>query len=181
MCYHTIMNVSVQDSRKTFLVVGGGRGVGWEITQTLLTRGDSVIVADRAYAPPRSSENNPHLSYLPVDLSLGNVDGLCNLDIQGLIITAGIGRLAWLKDFSPIESDRTFQVNCLSIIKVLQAYLPRIEASAPFSCAVLTSISGFLASPLYTLYSATKAALIRFIEGCNASGLYARYPIYARR
>lgn len=175
------MNVSTTASRKTFLVVGGGRGIGWEIAQALLARGDKVIVADRLATPPRSGNDNTSLSYLPVDLSLGDVSALCNLDIHGLIVTAGIGRLAWLEDFSPIESVRTFQVNCLSIIKILQAYLPRIEASAPFSCAVLTSISGFLASPLYTLYSATKAALIRFIEGCNASGLYARYPIYARR
>lgn len=122
--------------------------------------------------PPRSSNGNTSLSYLPVDLSLGDVSALCNLDIHGLIVTAGIGRLAWLEDFSPIESDRTFQVNCLSIIKLLQAYLPNLKATGPFPCAVITSIAALVASPLYTLYSATKAALFRFIEGCNAELTY---------
>lgn len=172
MCYYDTMNVFTTVSRKRFLIVGGGRGIGQEIVQTLLMRGDSVIVADRMFTPPRCGTPEQTLSYLPIDLSLGNVDPLCHLDIQGLIVTAGVGRLAWLEDFSPLESDRTFQVNCLSIIKLLQAYLPHLQSERPFTCAVITSISALVASPLYTLYSATKAALYRFIEGCNAELAY---------
>ena len=147
------------------LIVGGGAGIGLSCAEQLLLRGcPKVMVADRN--PPALED--PKIDFLPCNLA---ADDFSFLDaargIDTLIITAGIGRLTPFAYMSPEEIDIDFKVNTVSILKILLHYIPVMQGSAPFRTAVMVSIAGMISSPLYAIYSATKAALHRSIEAIN--------------
>ncbi len=61
----------------------------------------------------------------------------------------------------------SFSVNSVAPIQIIRHYYDRMLSGENFSCAVMVSIAGRLSSPLFSVYSATKAALSKFIEAVN--------------
>jgi glycerol-3-phosphate cytidylyltransferase len=97
------------------------------------------------------------------DLSF--LDNCKNIDT--LIITAGFGRVTKFETIIDAEISNSFQVNTVSVIKILRFYYTKLQSSENFRCAVMCSIAGLVSSPLFALYSSTKAALCNFIESLN--------------
>lgn len=147
------------------LVIGGSNGLGYAIVQELQNEGyKKIIVFDRV--PPESSY--PDVEYVYGDLSKNRFDISEDLMlVDTLIITAGIGRLAPFDTFNETEIKKTFQVNAVSIIQIIKMFYSRLKSKEPFYCTILSSVSGIVSSPLFSLYGATKAALFRFIESVN--------------
>ena len=88
-------------------------------------------------------------------------------DIDGLMITAGFGRLALFEDIDDKMIPLYFQVNTIAVIKVIKHFYDRLLRQKDFYCGVMVSIAGFMSSPFFSLYGATKAALKIFIESVN--------------
>lgn len=149
------------------IVVGGARGLGEAITTGMLRRGvDKLIVVDREMPEHR----DPRVSWMQLDLVVDNVSLLSPYvdEASYLVFTAGIGRLNAFDTFDVSEVGRTMRVNAVSAIEVLQLFSRRLASRRPFYAAAVTSISGLMSSPLYAVYSASKAALSRYIESVNA-------------
>ena len=147
------------------LIVGIG-GVGSAIARELLKKDCFLILADRTL--PEEFADNPRTQFIEIDMFRGGISALEGLDIDGLYITSGIGRLAMFDSFKDTEIEKNFSVNVVSEIKLINAYSEKLTACKHFDCVVVSSISGLLASPLYALYSATKAALYKYAEAVNA-------------
>jgi short-subunit dehydrogenase len=60
-----------------------------------------------------------------------------------------------------------FNVNTIAVIRVIKHFYDKLLSKDNFYCGVMVSISGFLSSPFFSLYGATKAALRSFIESVN--------------
>jgi cytidyltransferase-like protein len=151
---------------KKAMIVGGSNGLGYALVRELLSRNNyKIIILDRV-APP---SDDPRIEYNFIDLSLNELNVLDKYeDIDILIITAGIGRIAPFDTFSDIEIEKNFRINVISVIKIINYFYPRIKSKEDnFYCAVVSSISGIISSPLFSLYAATKSALFRFIESIN--------------
>ena len=88
-------------------------------------------------------------------------------DADGLVFTAGFGRVAPFETIVETEVYNQFQVNAISPVNVLRYFYPRLKEDKPFNCAVMGSIAGIVSSPLFALYSATKAAVCKAIEAIN--------------
>ena len=88
-------------------------------------------------------------------------------DIDGLMITAGFGRLALFQDIPENLIELYFQVNTIAIIRVIKHFYDRLLSQRDFYCGVMVSIAGFMSSPFFSVYGATKAALKIFIESVN--------------
>ena len=88
-------------------------------------------------------------------------------DIQALFITAGFGHLKFFQDLSEGYIQDSFAVNAVAPIQIIRRYYGRMFSKEPFYCAVMVSIAARLSSPLFSVYSATKAALSKFIEAVN--------------
>ncbi|MCF0236689.1 MAG: SDR family NAD(P)-dependent oxidoreductase, partial [Bacteroidaceae bacterium] len=58
-------------------------------------------------------------------------------------------------------------VNTTAVARLLHRFYPRLLGTAPFPCLVMGSIAGFMSSPLYAIYGASKAALKVLIESLN--------------
>ena len=88
-------------------------------------------------------------------------------DIDGLMITAGFGHLALFDDIPEELIPAYFNVNTIAVIRVIKHFYDKLLGDKDFFCGVMVSIAGFMSSPFFSLYGATKAALKIFIESVN--------------
>lgn len=151
--------------RKSALVVGGSNGIGLAFTQELLKKGYSkIVIADKA--EPDIAEQR--IEYLHVDLSDCDYNVFDEYkEIDTLIITAGFGRVAKFSELTETEIVKSFKVNAISIISIIKKYYDKLESRDNFNCLVMGSIAGWISSPMFSVYSATKGALCKFIEAVN--------------
>lgn len=52
-----------------------------------------------------------------------------------------------------------FNVNTIAVIRVIKHFYDKLLSKEDFYCGVMVSIAGFMSSPFFSLYGATKAAL----------------------
>ena len=150
------------------LVVGGSSGIGLSIVLNLVGREscDRVYVLDKAEFP--SAFKSDKIAPSICDLSLGDYSCLVGIDdIDALYITAGFGHLKLFQELSEGYIQSSFAVNAIAPIQIIRHYYDRMLADKDFTCGVMVSIAGRLSSPLFSVYSATKAALSKFIEAVN--------------
>lgn len=151
--------------KKNALVVGGSNGIGLALTLELLDRGyDKVVVVDRCEPDVFDAK----IEYVCVNL----LD--CDYkifeeyqDIDTLIITAGFGRVAEFNSLTEAEIINSFKVNSVSAILIIKKFYHKLLQKENFNCAVMGSIAGLVSSPLFSVYSATKAAVCKFTEAIN--------------
>lgn len=150
---------------KTALIVGGSNGLGLALAQDLSKKEyERIIIADIT----EPAAQNSKFEYLKIDLN-----GLeCEIfddymEIETLIITAGLGRLCEFKDICDVEIIKNFNVNAVSPIAIIKKYYDKLIGSDSFDCVVIGSIAGWVSSPMFSVYSATKAAVCKFVEAVN--------------
>ena len=150
------------------LVVGGSSGIGLSIVLSLVGREacDRVYVLDKAAFP--EAYKSDRIVPTVCDLSLGDYSCLEAIDdIDTLYITAGFGHLKYFQELSEGYIQSSFSVNAVAPIQIIRHYYDRLLSEKDFTCGVMVSIAGRLSSPLFSVYSATKAALSKFIEAVN--------------
>lgn len=88
-------------------------------------------------------------------------------DVDTLMITAGFGKLSLFKDVPEQYITNSFAVNSVAPIRIIHHFMDRLTSEDNFLCGVMVSIAGFMSSPFFAVYGATKAALKIFIESVN--------------
>lgn len=153
---------------KRILVVGGANGIGLSIA-TELAKQDSVAkvyIVDKA--PLAEEFQNPKFEAFQFDLTNEDYSFFDRFtDINALMITAGFGKLALFKDVSESYITSSFNVNTIPVLRLIHKFYGKLEAQDDFYCGVMVSIAGFMSSPFFAVYGATKAALKIFIESVN--------------
>ena len=150
------------------LVVGGANGIGLSIAVELANREstEKVYVVDKA---PLSEEYaHPKIESFQFDLTSEDYSFFGRFtDINALMITAGFGNLALFKDVPESYIINSFNVNTIPVLRLVKKFYPKLEGDADFYCGAMVSIAGFMSSPFFAVYGATKAALKIFIESIN--------------
>lgn len=150
------------------LIVGGSSGIGLSIVLNLIGKDDCdrVYVLDKAEFP--LTYKTEKIFSIRCDLLSGDYSFLNDMeDIQALYITAGFGHLKFFQELSEDYIQNIFSVNTIAPIQIIRHYYDHLLSKEDFYCAVMVSIAGRLSSPLFSVYSATKAALSKFIEAVN--------------
>ena len=83
------------------------------------------------------------------------------------MITAGFGKLALFKDVDEQHIIDSMNVNTTAVMRLIHHFYNKIEGKSDFHCGVMVSIAGFMSSPFFAVYGASKAALKIFIESIN--------------
>lgn len=153
---------------KRILIVGGANGIGLSMAHVLAKRTETekVYVIDKAVM----KEEYCHEKIESAQFDLTSQDYSIfdkYKDIDGLIITAGFGRLALFKDIPEEMITTYFNVNTIPVIRIIKHFYNKLSGKEDFYCGVMVSIAGFMSSPFFSLYGATKAALKIFIESVN--------------
>ncbi|MBO4827007.1 MAG: SDR family oxidoreductase [Prevotella sp.] len=153
---------------KRILIVGGANGIGLSMAQILVKREttEKVYIVDKA--PLADEFKNEKTESVEFNLTSSDYSIFDKYnDIDGLIITAGFGRLALFKDVPEEMIDAYFNVNTIPVIRIVKHFYDKLLGETKFCCGVMVSIAGYMSSPFFSLYGATKAALRVFIESVN--------------
>ena len=155
---------------KKAVVVGGSNGIGLAISKKLIDQGYFVEICSRG-VPERGllDEKQYHHNYC--DLMFFDESLFSSLaadeEIELLMVTAGIGRIADFQAHHLAEIGKIMMVDSVSTIKLLRIFYDRIRSAEAFYTGVMGSISGWLCSPAASVYSAAKAGIVRFMESVN--------------
>lgn len=153
---------------KRILIVGGANGIGLSIAQELACREttEMVYIVDKASLCEQYA--HPKIVAFQFDLALSDYSFFDRFtDINALMITAGFGKLALFKDVPESYITSSFNVNTIPVLRLVHKFYGKLEAKDDFYCGVMVSIAGFMSSPFFAVYGATKAALKIFIESVN--------------
>lgn len=170
----------MQISGKTWVVTGGGSGMGRELVLQLLARGANVAAVDvrsEALAETRAlAAAGDRLSIHQADITdrwavealvpavesaHGRVDGIIN---NAGIIQPFVG----VKDLDYAAIDRVLSVNLMGTIHMVKAFLPALLERPEGYIANVSSMGGFFPFPGQSLYGASKAGVKLLTEGLYA-------------
>ena len=151
---------------QTFLVTGGGSGIGAATAESLRTRGASVLICGRRAAPLQAVAERTGADWATADLEDDSeVERLVSTAIErfgrldGVVANAGIMTTGSVLDTSIEDWDRAMAVNLRSVFVLARACLPYlIESAGAF--VTVSSIAGLSSPTGAAAYSTAKAALI---------------------
>lgn len=150
----------------TVLVVGGSSGLGQAFVRSYVDDADceKIYILDKK----EPAERHEKITFIRQDLFHFSPEVLQQIGpVDKLILTAGYGKLAHFQDSDDVEIRKQFEVNTVSLIRILRYYYDRMLSSQRMETTVISSIAAHVVSPLFALYSASKAALSKCIEAMN--------------
>jgi NAD(P)-dependent dehydrogenase (short-subunit alcohol dehydrogenase family) len=149
----------------TWFITGTSQGIGLELVQAALDRGDNVVATSRQ--PDAVASKFPsagaRLLALGLDLSssasaetavertlatFGRIDVLVN--------NAGFGVVGAVEEADDAEIARVIDINLLGLLRVTRAVLPVMRRQRDGHIVNLSSISGLVGMPGFGIYNLTK-------------------------
>ncbi|MCS7010808.1 MAG: SDR family oxidoreductase [Anaerolineales bacterium] len=179
---------------KVVLITGASSGFGADAARLFAREGCRVALAarrlDRLQALAKEIEEmGGEALVVPVDVAQREeVERMVKtvLEVYGqidiLFNNAGFGRLDWLENLDPERDIETqIAVNLTGLILVTRAVLPHMLARRAGHIIHMSSVAGYIAAPLYSVYAATKHGVRGFTDalrrevapfGVKVSGIY---------
>lgn len=153
---------------KKALIVGGANGIGLAIATQLAKCDDyeKIYILDKAVV----ADEFLHSKFVSIMFDLASEDYTIFdsfKDVDTLVITAGFGKLNLFKDVPEQYISNSFTVNSIAPIRIIHHFMDKLLNDKDFYCGIMVSIAGFMSSPFFAVYGATKAALKIFIESVN--------------
>jgi len=139
---------------------------------------ETEIVADGGQALPIAADVSQLETIQPMIQAVLEAYGQIDL----LFNNAGFGRMKWLETMDPVgDIEAQLRVNVLGLINTTQAVLPHMIERRSGHIINMGSMAGWIATPTYTIYAASKFAVRGFTEalrrevgvwGIKVSGIY---------
>ena len=156
---------------KTWFITGVSRGLGKELAQAALRRGDTVVGTTRdGTANLTNSKGTVHIIALDVaDPGAAEPAIARAFDLAGhidvLVNNAGYGLLGPIEEATDDEVQQLFAVNLFGPFRLIRAALPKLRAQGSGHLINVTSIAGRAPMAASGMYAAAKAA----VEGMSQS------------
>jgi uncharacterized protein len=168
------------------LITGASSGIGEAAARRFCKGGYRVVLAARrldrlsSLAEELESEGGQAFAVRTDVAQLKDIESLVSTamhhygQIDVLFNNAGYGKLAWLNDLDPVSDiHNQIQVNQLGVIQTTRAVLPHMIACRRGHIINMSSMAGFIATPTYSIYAASKFALRGFSEALRREvGVY---------
>ncbi len=154
-------------NQRVVLITGASSGIGFASGQYLCTRGFQVVGTSRT---PSKYPNHPFplfaMDVLDDDSILNAIEQIItqynNIDV--LINNAGIGMAGPVEELEMGLLDRVFDTNLKGPIRVMQHVLNVMHKQESGKIINVASLAGDNGLPFRSVYSASKAALLRTTE-----------------
>ena len=160
------------------LITGASKGIGKAIAEQLASRGYNVLLVSRSgqllgeLASSLSSKYKVQADIYPIDLSLldapETVYNWCvekNYQVSVLVNNAGYGLSGSFERFSPQENLNMMQINMVTLVHLCQLFLPMLRQQKEAYILNIASTAAYQAIPNLSVYSASKAFVLRFSRG----------------
>ena len=160
----------MQIKDRVFIVTGASSGIGLSTARALAERGGKVALLARSTDALRTlAQELPGSLPVTVDMTrFEQVRGAVRAvhehygRIDGLINNAGRSYAASIEEIDPALFDEIFHLNVLGPIVAMQAVIPTMRSQGGGSIVNVNSGTAFMAVPQYSVYSASKRALLGF-------------------
>ena len=153
-----------------FIVTGASSGIGLATAVALSDRGAKVaLLARSTEALQKLAQELPGSLAVTVDMTqFDQVRGAVVAvhrhygRIDGLVNNAGRNYAAAVEEIDPALFDEIFHLNVLGPIVAMQAVIPLMREQGGGSIVNINSGTAFMTVPQYSVYSASKRALLGF-------------------
>ena len=140
---------------KNILLIGGSYGIGASLAQ-ILAKDNHVTIASRT-KPDNALDN---VNYITFDASKDEIDlDLLPETIDGFVYFPGSINLRTFKGLSIDSFKQDFDINVLSLIKVLKSILPKLNSSNSPSLVFLSTVAVSQGMPFHSSVATAKAAI----------------------
>lgn len=168
------------------MITGASSGIGEATAKLFAENGYRVAMGARRYERLQrvtDEINSKRGEAFPFEVDISMLEQIhaftqAVLDRYGqidvLFNNAGFGRLNWLENLDP-EADivALIQVNLIGTIAMTQSVLPHMIQRRRGHIINMSSAAGFIATPTYTIYAASKFAIRGFSESLRREvGVY---------
>ncbi|MBS7566781.1 SDR family NAD(P)-dependent oxidoreductase [Mucilaginibacter sp. Bleaf8] len=160
--------------KKVWYVTGASKGLGLALVKQLLAAGYRVAATSRSADAMQSAVGDTNSNqFLPLEVDLGDaasVNGSIEQTVSKfgrvdvVVNNAGFGIGGSLEELSEKEIVDSFGVNVYGTIKVIKAALPVMRKQRSGHIINISSIAGFAAATGWSVYAATKFAVIGLSE-----------------
>lgn len=161
--------MSIELKGKVVLITGASSGFGEDAARLFAAEGAHVVLAARRVerlqqAVERIQAAGGEAMATPVDVTnLADIENMVQSVIENLgridilFNNAGFGRLDWFERLDPTRDIQTqINVNLTGLMEVTHTVLPHMLARRSGHIINMSSVAGWIAAPMYTVYSATK-------------------------
>jgi uncharacterized oxidoreductase len=156
-------------TNRTILITGGNSGIGQALAETLMARGNRVIITGRKPASLQAAlDRNPDIAGYVRDVT--DDEALATFSttvlaehpaLDTVILNAGImeGEDYTANPISLDVAERTIATNLLAPIRLAAALLPHLQTRPQAALVTMSSGLAFVPKAANPVYSATKAAI----------------------
>jgi short-subunit dehydrogenase len=162
--------------RPTVLLTGAAYGIGRATALALAARGMPLGLIDRdgpalEALSQQLREQGATVAAAVVDITLRDAlfQAVASIEaevgpIEVLVACAGIGTLTLVPELDTATLRQTLEVNVVGVAQSIEAVLPGMIARGRGHLVGLASVAGYRGFPWMISYSASKAALIAYLE-----------------
>jgi NADP-dependent 3-hydroxy acid dehydrogenase YdfG len=160
----------VEIEKRVFIVTGASSGIGLAAARALCTRGGQVALLARSTGALQSLADQLPGS-LPITADMTRFDELRAAvevvhrhygRVDGLVNNAGRSYATTVERIDPVLFDEIFHLNVLGPIVAMQAVIPLMRSQGGGSIVNINSGTAFMTIGGYSVYSASKRALMGF-------------------
>lgn len=142
---------------KTYLIIGGSAGIGFELVKQLAHDGNQVIAT---YNKTQPNDTIPGVSFYPLDV----LDENYNLDflpdeLAGCVYCPGSINLKPFERIKPSDFEFDFKLQVGGVIKILQLIIPKLKKSDSASIVLFSTVAVQTGLAYHTQVAASKGAI----------------------
>jgi NAD(P)-dependent dehydrogenase (short-subunit alcohol dehydrogenase family) len=162
------------NNNKIWYVTGASQGLGLILVNQLLAAGYRVAATSRSAAGLRQAVNpsNPG-NFLPLEVDLTDAEDIRRSiektvetfgTIDTVVNNAGYGMETTVEELDIEKMYAIFRINVFATVTVVKYALPYLRKQRSGHIINIASVAGFVGAPGWSIYSATKAAVIGFSD-----------------
>lgn len=157
--------------KKTIVITGASSGIGKETATYFAKKGWNVAATMRSPDKEKDLTSYPQIKIYRLDVTdeqemKAAVKSISNdfPTIDALLNNAGYGAVGAFEKSSPEDIKKQFQVNVFGLMNLTREIIPVMRKQKSGVIINVSSVSGQVTSPLYSLYNASKYAVEGFAE-----------------
>ncbi len=146
---------------KQIVIVGGSKGIGREILNTLVANNTIINLSRTA---PESQ--HPNLTHFACDILSDELPDLENVD--GLVYCPGSINLKPVSRLSLDDFRNDFEINVLGAVKAIQKYLPQLKKGENPAILLFSTVASKLGMPFHASIATAKSGVEGLVKSLGA-------------